>query len=83
MAVAVVDQREDAAADRHPRRARVPGPLPGLTVNPDLLGLLDVERLVALDDLERQRAAGNDMLSLFDRRGLWFGQVAKEAEGHG
>ena len=50
-AVAVVDQREDAAADRHARRARVTGRLPRRAVDPDLLGLLDVERLAALVDL--------------------------------
>ncbi len=39
---------------RHPRRARVPRRLPRLAINPDLLRLLDVERLVALDHLERR-----------------------------
>src|SRR5664280_400845 len=53
-AVALVDQREDAAADRHPRRARVPGRLPRRAVQPDLLRLLHVERLAALVDLERR-----------------------------
>ena len=53
-AVAVVDQREDAAADRHPRRARVAGLLPRRAVKPDLLRLLDVERLAALVDFERR-----------------------------
>src|SRR4029077_10368888 len=53
-AVAFVDQCEDAAGDRHPRRARVPGLLPCRAVEPDLLRLLRVERLSALVDLERR-----------------------------
>jgi hypothetical protein len=51
-AVALVDQREDAAADRHPRRARVSGRLPSRAEDPDLLRLLDVKRASALVDLE-------------------------------
>src|SRR4051812_12281444 len=47
-AVAVVDQREDAAADRDPRLARMAGFLPGSTERPDLSGLLDVESLSGL-----------------------------------
>ena len=53
-AVALVDQREDAARHRHPRRARMPGFFPRRAVEPDLLRLLDVERLAALIDLERR-----------------------------
>src|ERR1035437_2239893 len=51
-AVAVIDQREDAAADRHPRRTRVPGRLPRRLVKSYLLRLLHVKRLAALVDLE-------------------------------
>ena len=53
-AVAVVHQREDAAADRHPRLARVSGLFPRRAERPDLLGLLDMKRLFALDHLERR-----------------------------
>ena len=53
-AVAFVDQREDAAGDRHPRHARVLGLLPCRAVEPDLLRLLHVERPSALVDLERR-----------------------------
>src|ERR1041385_930398 len=53
-AVAVVDQGEDAAADRHPRLARMTGGLPRLAEDPDLLGLLDVKRPSALVILERR-----------------------------
>ncbi len=42
--VAVVDQREDAATDRHPWLALVPSRSPRLTEQPDLLGLELVER---------------------------------------
>src|SRR5262249_25879880 len=51
-AVAVVGQREDTAGDRHSRRARVPRLLPRRSIKPDLLGLLDMEWLAALVDLE-------------------------------
>src|SRR5271170_4651405 len=47
-AVAVVHECKDAAADRHPRLARMTGRLPRLTEYPDLLRLLDVERTSAL-----------------------------------
>jgi hypothetical protein len=40
------------------RGSRVCPRLPGLAIEPDLLGLLDVERLAALVDLQR-RAAGS------------------------
>ena len=53
-AVAVVDQREDAAADRDARRRVMAGFLPGGAVGADLLGLLDVEGLAALVELERR-----------------------------
>ena len=46
--VAVVDEREDAAAHRDARLALVPGLLPRLPVGLDLLALLDVQRLAAL-----------------------------------
>src|SRR6185437_1995244 len=52
VAVAVVHQGEDAAADRHPRLARVPGLLPCRAEDLDLLRLLDVERASALVGLE-------------------------------
>ncbi len=52
-AVAIVHQREDAAADRHPRLALMTGGLPRLAKYPDLLRLLHVERTSALVDLER------------------------------
>src|SRR4029078_626963 len=45
---------EDAAGDRHPRRARVPRLLPRRAIKPDLLSLLHVERLATLVDLERR-----------------------------
>src|SRR6476661_6340055 len=53
-AVAVVDQRKDAAADRHPRLARMTSRLPRLAEDPDLLRLLNVERTSALVILERR-----------------------------
>ena len=51
-AVAVVDERKDAAADRHPRFARMTGRLPRLAEYPDLLRLLDVEGASALVEFE-------------------------------
>src|SRR5215217_3129750 len=53
-AVHVVDQREDRPADRHTRLARVTGLLPGGTISPNLLGLLDMKGLAALVELERR-----------------------------
>jgi len=53
-AVAAVDEREDAARDRHARRALVSGFLPRLAVRLDLPSLLDVQRLAALVFLERR-----------------------------
>ena len=47
-AVAIVHQREDAAADRNPRLARMAGLFPGGAVGPDLGRLLDVEGLAGL-----------------------------------
>ena len=58
-AVAIVDQREDAAADRDARLARVAGRLPGLAVGADLLGLLDVERLAGLVVTSASSSAGS------------------------
>ena len=52
--VAVVDEREDAAADRHARLTPVSGLLPRLTIGFDLLALLDVQRLAALIVFERR-----------------------------
>ena len=51
-AVAVVDDGEDAAADRDARLSRVAGCGPGRTVGTDLLGLLDMEGLAALIELQ-------------------------------
>src|ERR1700682_3602263 len=51
-AVAIVDQCEDAAADRDPRLARMAGFLPGSTEGPNLSGLLDVESFSGLVVLE-------------------------------
>ena len=48
--VTVVDECKDAAADRHPRLARMTGGLPRLAEYPDLFGLLDVEGTSALVD---------------------------------
>ena len=47
-AIAIVHQREDAAADRDARLARMAGLLPGGAEGPDLGGLLDVEGLSGL-----------------------------------
>ena len=47
-AIAIVHQREDAAADRDTRFGRMAGLLPGDAESPDLRGLLDVERLSGL-----------------------------------
>src|ERR1700704_6381048 len=47
-AVAVVDEREDAAADRHAWLTLVSGVLPRLTIGVNLLPLLYVERLPGL-----------------------------------
>src|SRR5205085_4840350 len=52
--IAIVDDGEDAAAHRHPRRAPVPRLLPRRPVDLDLLALLDVERLAALVVLQRR-----------------------------
>src|SRR5690606_17366933 len=51
-AIAVIDQREDAAADRDAWFVLVASFLPGLTKDTDLLGLLDVERLAAFVEFE-------------------------------
>ena len=53
--VLIAHQREDRARHRDARRARMPGRFPRLAIKPDLFGLLDVERLTALVDLERRR----------------------------
>src|SRR5271163_4473826 len=42
-AIAIVDEREDAATDRDARIPRVASLLPGCAEHPDLGGLLDVE----------------------------------------
>src|SRR5258707_7850800 len=47
-AVAVVDEREDAAADRHAWLTPVSGLLPRLTISVNLLALLYVQRLAGL-----------------------------------
>ena len=52
--VAIVDQRKDAAADRHPRLALVPGLFPRFSKSLDLLALLNVQRLAGLVILERR-----------------------------
>src|SRR5690606_35275770 len=52
-AVAIVDEREDAAAHRDARLARVPGFAPCLAVRFDLLALLHVQRLAGLVGLQR------------------------------
>ncbi len=52
-AVTVVHEGKDAAADLHPRLARMTGRLPRLTEYPDLLRLLFVERPSALVIFER------------------------------
>src|SRR5579862_638364 len=51
-AVAIIDQRKDAAADRNAWVARVAGFLPGLAIGADLPGLLDVEGFAGLVVLE-------------------------------
>jgi hypothetical protein len=51
--IAIVDEREDAAADRNPRLARMAGLLPGSAVRPDLGGLLHMEGLTSFVVLER------------------------------
>src|SRR6185437_2419738 len=53
-AVAIVDQRKDAAADRDPGLALMAGFLPGGAVGADLPGLLDVEGLSGLVVLQRR-----------------------------
>src|SRR5262249_20335531 len=72
-AVAVVDQREDAATDRDPRLARMPGRLPRRAEETDLLRLLDVKRLVALDHLERRALQGHAQLGRPFRGGIGAG----------
>ena len=52
-AIAIVDQREDAAADRNPWLARMAGLLLGGAVGADLGRLLDVESFAGLVVLER------------------------------
>jgi len=50
--IAVVHERKDAAAHRHPRLARMTGRLPRFAEYPDLLRLLDMERTSALVGFE-------------------------------
>src|SRR5439155_23970366 len=50
--IALVDEREDAAAHRDARLTLVPGLLPCLPIGVDLLALLHVQRLAALVVLE-------------------------------
>src|SRR5437899_1991623 len=52
--VAVVDEREDAAADRHAWLTLVSGVLPCPTIRFNLLALLYVQRLAALIIFERR-----------------------------
>src|SRR6266550_3925251 len=52
--VAVVDEREDAAADRHAWLTPVSGILPRLTIGVNLLALLYMERLAGLIIFERR-----------------------------
>src|SRR5262245_7947865 len=52
--VAVVDEREDAAADRHAWLTRVSGVLPRLTIDLNLLALLYMQRLAGLIIFERR-----------------------------
>jgi hypothetical protein len=47
-AIAIVNQREDAATDRDPRLARMAGLFPGGAVRSDLGGLLDVKSFSGL-----------------------------------
>src|SRR5690554_2230366 len=51
-AIAVINQRKDAAADRDARFVRVASFLPGLAEDTDLLGLMYVERLAAFVEFE-------------------------------
>jgi hypothetical protein len=51
-AIAVIEQRENAAANGNARSARVPSLLPGCSKGANLRGLLDVKRLTALVELE-------------------------------
>src|SRR5262249_53443253 len=51
-AVALVHQGENTAAHGYTRLARMPGRLPRLPKDPDLLRLLDVKRASALVDFE-------------------------------
>src|SRR5690606_9875289 len=53
-AVAIVDEREDAAAHRDARLARVSRLLPGFAIGLDLLALLHVQRLAGLVGLQRR-----------------------------
>src|ERR1700678_781906 len=50
--ITVVNQREDTAADGNARSANVSSLLPGGAKGANLAGLLDVERLTALVELE-------------------------------
>src|SRR4029077_16669389 len=52
--VAVVDEREDAAADRHAWLTPVSGVLPRLTIGVNLLALLNVQRFASLIIFERR-----------------------------
>src|SRR5580765_357255 len=54
LVVAVVDDREDAAADGHAWVAPVSGGFPSLTIGFNLLALLDVQRFARLIILERR-----------------------------
>jgi hypothetical protein len=53
-AIAIVNQREDAAAHGHTRLTLVPSLLPCLPVGLDLLALLHVQRFAALIVFERR-----------------------------
>src|SRR6185437_3052092 len=72
-AIAIIRQREDAARDRNPRRARVAGLLPCRAIEPDLLRLLHVERLAAFVDLERRALQVHAELRRPLRRGIGAG----------
>ena len=53
-AIAIVDQRENAAADRNPRFADMTSLLPGVAESPDLRGLLNMESFSGLVVLQRR-----------------------------
>src|SRR5664279_444223 len=71
--IAIIHQREDAAADRDPRLASMARLLPGGAVGPDLGSLLQVESLACFVVLECRALQIHPEFCCPDRRGVRAG----------